>query len=302
VVFGNDTFWVVGYCLPAPGLVVYSETPASLTISGNMLVQNVIRTSDQQAEGWPGTFAGMAKEGLDPTAVIRLDGLGPFLAETDFLGNPDFLNVGGVAASGSYTIPASDIVDVGYVAECPINITWTATGVPVGSSFLAVQDFLGQPDFLGAASSQFISVRPYIQIDPGTGTFGGWQAFVPGVYLGRRFNFQLIATTLDGQTIAYALGFQFEVTVPGRIDHYQNQSIAGGGATITFKPDGAASAAPFNGGPNGQATPYVLVTGPLQTGDTYTLTETLSSLTIQFFDKNGAAVARSGINIYVEGY
>lgn len=306
VVFGEDTFWVVGYWKAPSGAVVYSQNPTSLTISGNLLAQNVIKTSDQQAEGWPGTFSNVAKEGVDPTAVIRLDGHDAFLAETDFLGQQDFLNPGGVAASGSYTIADADIVDVGYVAECPINVTWTATGAPVGADFLSVPDFLAQPDFLGAASAQFVSVRPFIAVDahPATGAFGDWQAFVPNVYRGRRFKFMLVLTTADTQTIAYALSFSYQVTVPGRVDHYQNLSIGSGGLAITYQPDGAATAAPFNGGPNAANLPLINVSWPNQaSGDHWQKSgESLSGFTIQLFDSTNTPKAASGISITVEGF
>ena len=90
--------------------------------------------------------------------------------------------------------------------------------------------------------------------------------------------------------------------VPTRLDHYQNQSIGSNGTTITFQPDGAASAAPFNGGPNAQNLPYVNVSWAQQAGDSFTITGlSKSSLTIQFFN-GGVGVARTGVNIDVEGY
>lgn len=305
VVFGNDTFWVVGYCQPAPGLIVYSESPTSITISGNMLVQNIIRESDQQAEGWPGTFTSTAKEGTDPTAVIRLDGAASFLGLADFLGTADLLNAGGIAAAGTYEISAADIVDIGYVSNAPINITWTGVGSPAEASLLAVSDFLGLPDFLGSESSAFVDIHPEIAVDanPSTGAFGAWQKFVPGVYTGRRFKFRLVLSTMDSETIAYALSFIYQVTVPGRIDHFQNLSVGSGGMAITYWPDGAFMAAPFNGGPDLAVVPYINVSWPGQTGDYYTLTSsTLAGVTIQFFNSVGTPVARTGVNVTVEGY
>lgn len=305
VVFGSDTFWVAGYWRSPTGVVVYSSSPTSLVVSGNMLVQNIIRASDQQAAGWPGTFTGVAKEGVDPTAVIRLDGAGSFLGISDFLGVADLLSYGGVAPTGTYEISSGDIVDIGYVADAPINVTWTAVGSPAGSSFLAVADFLGMPDLLGAASSVFIDVHPEIAIDanPATGAFGSWQKFVPGVYSGRRFKFRLALSTLNAATIAYALSFVYQVTVPGRIDHFQNVSVGSGGMAITYWPDGAFASAPFNGGPDLSVLPYINVTYPNQTGDYYTLTSpSLAGVTIQFFNSVGTAVARTGVNITVEGY
>ena len=304
VLFGNDTFWVAGYCQPAPGLVVYSETPVSITIAGNMLVQNIIRTSDQKAEGWPGTFTGCGKEGLDPNAIIRLTGAGDFLSNPNILNTPDILNYGGVIASGTYEISAADIVDVGYVANCPINVSWVGTGAPVGQDILSVTDFLALPDVLGSSSSAFVDVHVEIAVDanPSTGAFGAWQKFVPGVYTGRRFKFRLVLSTIDAQSIAYALSFSFQVTVPARLDHYQGLAVPPGGLAIVFQPDGAAVSSPFNGGPDGQALPFYNINWPNSTGDTYTITAfTTAGLTVNFFDNAGNPVARTA-SLTLEGY
>ena len=280
IVFGNGTFWITAVCQPSAGLIVKSAAPQSITIAGNVLSSNVVVTSDQVAEGWLGTLVNCSINGAG--LLMSAAGVSP--------------------AYGTYTIKPADIVNVGYVASCAINVTWTGTGSPSNQNILNVSDFLDAQDILGAASTTFIEVYPQIQIDPGTGTFGPWIKFVPGVYQGQRFNFQLVLVSNNPDTTANALAFNYSVQVPTRLDHYQNQSIAATGTTITFKPDGAATSAPFNGGPNSSAVPYINVSWSQTAGDTYTITAlTKSGMTIQFFN-GGVGAARSGVNISAEGY
>jgi len=56
IVFGDATYWITGIVQPVAGLVVTSGSPASITISGNVLTANVLATIDEQANGWKGTF------------------------------------------------------------------------------------------------------------------------------------------------------------------------------------------------------------------------------------------------------
>jgi len=212
------------------------------------------------------------------------------------------LNYGGIIASGHYTIPSSDIIDVGYAAPCPINVIWNATGSPAGQNILTITDILNAPDILGGASADFVDVYPEIQVDPGSGSFGAWQKFVPGVYLGRRFNFRMTLVTYDPAIIPYCLSFKYTVLVPSRIDHYLAQSISSGGTTITFKPDGAGSSGAFNGGPNAGNLPAVSLAWQETAGDVYQLSGlTKSQVTITILN-GGVGVNRTGVDVYVEGY
>jgi hypothetical protein len=53
---GNGTFLIKARCQPVAGLVVYSETAASIAISGNQLSLNLLAGYDEKATGWSGTF------------------------------------------------------------------------------------------------------------------------------------------------------------------------------------------------------------------------------------------------------
>jgi hypothetical protein len=305
-VIGDDTYWVSAVSQPTAGLTVYSATPQSLTVSGSLLSQNIVKTWDEQATGWTGTFSsGVITVGTNPSAFVALNGS---------------------TYTGTYTIPTSHIVNVGYVAQCLIGASFVGTGAPAGQNILTVSDFLGDADLLGSASSQFVDVHLEIQtsssaipdifsvgdvFNPGTTgndvfsagqVWSPWQKFVPGVYVGSAFNMRLVLTTQILQAIPYGLGFKFSVTVPNRIDHYLAQSVPSTGLAITFKVDGTSSAAPFNGGPNNSTLPAVQVSYQGQTGDTWSLTSfTGSGLTITFYNSSGTAVARTA-DIIVQGY
>ena len=305
VCFGDDTYWVAAVSQPVAGLMVYSGTPGSIAVTGALLSQNVVEAFDEQALGWPGIFAnGVGTQGLPPVAYLKLGGAGNILSDPDILNTGDVLNYGGVIASGSYEIPSSHWVDAGFVAQCLCGASYKGTGSPVGQDILSVTDFLSMPDVLGAGSAQFVDVHVEIavsQVGPSP-TWGPWQKFVPGVYTGRMFKFRVVLTTIDSQTVPYCLGFSFQVTVPGRTDHYLQQAVPSGGLALTFKPDGVATAGAFNGGPNGAALPAIAVNYQNGTGDSYIITGlTAAGLTIQFFDKTGSPVARTA-DIIVQGY
>lgn len=323
---GNGTYWVSARCEPAPGLTVYSEDPTSINIAGNMLTSSIVFRSDQQAEGWLGTFDQTATEGTNPNAILRL--VGTSILDQDVLALPDVLNFGGVVPSGSYEIPAADIIDVGYEANLYLEATWTITGAPVGQDVLGNPDILNTPDILGAASTRFIDgwvevatrhvgnpdlyedgdlygagdlYRPYTP-------WGDWQRYVPGVYRCASAKLRIVLTTIDNQTIAFALAFSFTGSVAPRIDHYQQMSVPAGGVTVIFQPDDGLLAAPFNGGPllgpaNNHPLPFVSIAWAGQPGDAFVVDSlSLTQLVFHIIDSSGTPASRSGVNVIVEGY
>jgi hypothetical protein len=330
--FGTGTYWVVAYCQPVPGLYVQSETPTSIGVIGSMLIKNMLFISDQQAAGWPGIFSnGVAKDGVDPVAFIRLGGAGDILSDPDILANPDVLNYGGVVMSGTYEIGPQDYVDVGYLADCAVNATWKGVGVPVGQDVLSIADFLNTPDVLGSYSTQFVNVKVQIATaetadfdffnpsdffdPPDRDVFTSgihwseWQDYAPGTYRARFIKLRLILETVDPQTIAYDLVFKYEVSIPARIDHYPNVTVPVGGVTIRFIPDDSETAyAPFNGGPpvggtHNQPFPVVQFNPVNAAGLTPIIDSlTLADLSFHFEDASGSHVAVANCGVQVEGY
>jgi hypothetical protein len=298
---GDGTYWIAARCTPTTGLTVYSGAWSEIEIAGSQLALNLVATWDEKATGWAGSFQnGIGVAGGD----LRLGGAGNILAAANFLGIPDLLNYGGIIANQPvyYTIPPSHIVNLGYVGQASITATSEVVGVPMAQNFLGFENFLAVADFLGAVSTQYVSGWAELSISQDGTTWGAWQKLDAGVFLGMAFNRRFALETADSQTIPEALAFATSVQVKSRIDHYQNLSVPSGGLTITFTPDGAPSPGAFNGGPGAANLPFVSVSWQPQAGDSYVISgETLSGLTIQFFN-GGAAVARSGVNLSVEGY
>lgn len=299
VLFGAGTYYITAYCKPAIGLTVTSPASAGLTITGNMLVANSLATWDQQAEGWTGTLSNLTIQGLAPAQTLSLA-------------------TGRMA--GTYLIPPSNIINLGYNGILALNVTWNAVGIPVGQNVLGVSDFLGQTDVLGSSYSQFVEAWPEIQIGVAAAdvfgesdvfdeldvftavTWGSWQRFLPGNYQGQFANLRMQVATTNSQVVATLTGFSIQAAVATRIDHYQALSVPSGGLTITFQPDGASVAGAFNGGPNNAPLPYVNATYNNQAGDTLLITAlSLKSATIQILN-GGVGVARSGVNVDVQGY
>lgn len=280
---GNGTYWIAAKVNPVAGMTVYSGTPSSIAISGNQLVQNIIYSYDEQAAGWPGTLGtGLTIAGSGGAAALSLD--------------PS----AGVGTPAYYT--SANVVDVGYVAQASVSATSLIAGVPSDQNVLAMPNVLAVADFLGSASTAYVDGWVEINVGQPGPTWAGWQKFVPGVYPGQFFQFRLALETNDSKTIALVPAFSTTVQVEARIDHFQGLSVPSGGLAITFQPDGAASASPFNGGPAGQALPYVTVSWQPTAGDTYAITSfTTAGLTITFYN-GGVAVARSNVNVDVEGY
>jgi hypothetical protein len=244
--------------------------------------------------------------GISVTVTISapVTGGGVLSGDTIVFSTPDVLDFGGVITDMPvyYTIPAAHIVDAGSVVQASVNASTQIVGVPVGQNVLADADVLTDPDILGSASTQYVDGWIEIALSQDGSTFGAWQKFVPGVYPAFAWNFRLALQSSDPNTIAEALAFSFAVQLPSRIDHYQNQSVGTGGLPITFRRDGTATPAAFNGGPGSADLPYVSVSWQPTAGDQYAISGlSLSQLTIRF-SNGGSFVERDNVNITVEGF
>jgi hypothetical protein len=329
VAFGSGTYWIMPTCQPVAGLIVYSDTPVSITISGNMLTANIVQTTDFQALGWPGVFTNVGKEGVDPHAFVRLVGTADILTNPDIIHTADILNSGVVSSTGTWL--SSTQLDVGYVADCYVNITWTSAGVTVGTDILTTADILNAPDILSAGTGQFVEVWVEIQtagpfaadmfIPPdifdasavpdvfNTGAiWSAWQRYVPGVYRAEHIAYRVVFSTVEPTIIAYLTSLVAQVTIPARIDHYMGNSVGTGGLQIIFMPDDATLALPFNGGPlvggiNNHPLPAVSMdwTGHPEANFVIDSLD-LHQITFHFADSGGSHIAMTGVDTYVEGY
>jgi hypothetical protein len=297
--FGDGTYWFAAKIQPAPGVVKYSEHPAQILIAGSVLVENVVAEFDEAGTGWTGTVTGPGE-----------------------ISGADFVTTG----SGDiayYEIPTAHAVAVGYSRATRLNASIKATGVPTAADFLGDPDFLNNPDIFAGASAR--QVDAWVEVASSTGgadndafaptdafaetdvflagsSFGPWVRFAPGVYVGSRFKLRVALRTNDAAVQGVVTEFSWSVDVPDRVDHVIDHPLADAGETFTFAPDATGVATPFNGGPNKQDTPLVLVNViDGSAGDEVLITaKTLTEVTIQIVN-GGVRVART-INAFFQGW
>ncbi len=217
----------------------------------------------------------------------------------------DVLDLGGIITNEPlyYTIPAGHIVNAGSVVQAAVNGSTQIVGVPLGQNILSIADFLNSPDVLGSTSTQYVDGWIEIALSQDGSTWGAWQKFVPGVYPAMAWKFRLALESSDPNTIAYALAFNYQVQLPSRIDHYQNQTATSAGLTITFARNSSPSTpAPLNGGPGTNGLPYYSVSASNPFWKIAGLS--LSQLTITFYTDAtySTPTSAAGFNIDVEGY
>ena len=300
----------------AESILLASTTTSAATAAGNnvLTVASVANVSVGQAVNdlthptvIPGgtTVQSTNVTALTVTLTNAVTGAGVSNGDTIVFGDPDVLSSGGITTDTPlyYTIPESHIVKSGSITNASVNASTQIVGVPAGQNMLGVTNILTYPDILGSASTAYVDgwIEISVSQDGGT-TWSAWQKFVPGVYPGNTWNFRLVLESEAANIIPFATAFNFQVQLPSRIDHYQNQSVPSSGLTINFTPDGSTTPQTFNGGPGSNDLPYVSVSWQATAGDTYVISGlSLSQMTITFYN-TGVAVARTGVNIDVEGY
>lgn len=264
----NGTYWVTAKYLNN-GSALYSATPASLTISGSVLVKNVVQTWDEFATGWSGTLSGGAE--IDVANRIWLKN-----------------TAGVVSSSGTYTIPAGHIVDLGTVQTCNITAQYTALSDSPVNMFDSIANLDAVADLDGNYAG-FSNVQIQIQIHNGT-SWGAWQDFIAGPYVGQKFNMRASLTSASTSVTAVLSAFSFTVDMDDKFDLQTNIAIAAGGTAIAY-------AKPFQIAPNVQVTilnsvagdKIGFLAGPAATG-----------LTLQITN-GGTGVARN-CNIFSQAY
>jgi len=283
---GDGTYWIAAhFTVPNGGLDIYSETPVSLTITGSQITQNVIATYDQASTGWTGTFVNTAHTSLG----LQLGSAGNILTNPSILTTVDYLYYGGVAASGTYTIPSAQIVNIGRVAPCQVIMKLgQETGYSLNAvNILALTDYLNATNILGIDLGNNTAAYAQINLSQDGSTYAGWQNWIPGTYSAKAYNARVVLETDDPTVLAVLTDFTFTVDVPTLDQTGTNVSIAAGGTAITFPNT-------FNGGPGAANTPNLQVTilnG--SAGDNALVTlKTTSGFTLQIMN-GGSGVART---------
>lgn len=277
-VYGNGTYWVSALYFTPLGAAAYSAVPPSLVVSNASLRQNLIQLWDENATGWTGTFTG----GLSLVAgQPELTGSGDILTTADILTTPDVLFLGGVASSGTYTIPVGHEIASAYIANGKVIISWDVRGLSLNDDVLSQPDVLSMDDFLGQEFQPFVYAVPQIRLSQNNGaTWGAWINWVPGVYQFNKIDALLNVYSSNPQVTAIVYGFTIEVDVPLRVDTGSSTSSAGGDVTVTY-------ATPFNVAP----LPQITINNASQGDDVILISFNASGFTYKIIN-GGARVSR----------
>jgi hypothetical protein len=183
----DGTYWVAAYYGTVYG------SPVSVTVAGTTLQQNAVATWDEAATSWSGAVAGAATIGGGGVTLT------------------------GSATSGTYTPPAGHIVDVGTAQPVTVSCAYAfqtsaSANVSTWTSVAAQASIRG----LIPASAGTADVVIQISIDPGTGTFGSWQTFIPGQYVARRIQMRAVLTSNLATAIPVLTAFAFAISLPTR--------------------------------------------------------------------------------------
>ncbi len=329
---GGSQYLIKAHCQPVAGLDVYSADAATLTIAGNSAVipLNIVKSFDEFAVPiLSGAFFGNI---LNNANTIETFGNGDIYSIADVYQLTDVYNFGPAGSgdvysisdvytvvdvygtfttstvSGTYTIPLSHIINVGRVAGCLVDCSWTSAGIPVGQNIFTWTDIFSFTDIFASNVTKFVTAFPNINLSQDGSTWVGWQRYRAGFYSAMAFDMQIFVQSVDPNTIGSVSSFSYAVHIPSRIDHYNGVSVPGtaGGLAITFQIDGTVTAAAFNGGPGGvqslpglpswQATIQNEVSGDLVTVTSFTL----AGATVKVSNA-GSPVART-VNIEFAGY
>lgn len=284
---GNDTYWIAAvYQVIYNGITytAYSPTPQDIPISEASIPTNIIATSDEMATGWQGALSGGAC--IQGNQLI-LVGSENFSTIPDVAAATTIEYYGGVASTGSYTIPESHIVQLSSSQLATINCGYSMQVLPALSKFSQVADVAQLADFSGN-NPQYGNVQIQINIMNSSGVWSGWQNFIPGQYFGKAFNIQMLLTSSNEQYTVNVSDFYFDVNVPDN-PQYGNIVIPAAGQSVLYP------------------TVYNMIPSPVisifnaQAGDTIVLSnQTESGFTVQITN-SGIGVLRQ-INWVANGY
>jgi hypothetical protein len=263
VIDSAGTYFVKAYYKSLDGVEVYSETETGIVVSSANILKNVVATWDEYATAWTGTKTNLTTE------------------------NGNLILPAGTA-SGTYEIPTSHIVTLATAQLSTISIRYSASAGDESILFDSITSLDTWANLDGDVTGTW-SVKPKISISQDGTTWGAWQDFVIGDYVGKAFKARLELYSYDIAVKVLCDGFTFTVDMPDRIAKGTAISIASGGTNIVYS-------YPFQTKPNTQIT-IVNATA----GDDVKLTaETASGFTAQVVN-GGAGVART-INYLAQGY
>lgn len=271
---GDGVYWVSPVYV-ASGTTIYSSAPASISIIGSTLQNNVIASFDESLT-WSGDLGGSAKIVSNLLMLESSSGV--------VTGN-----------SGSYTMSGNHVIDVGSVSACNVMFTVYGGAQQVGDNVLALADIFPIPDLLHTDLGAFVTIQPQIALGNDQGVFGQWQDFLAGVYNARYFKGRVLISTLNPSVTPVVADCVFSVDVPDRVETGQITSSGSGVTNVTY-------AKRFNGGATGLSVPAVQLTivNAVVGDDVILSNESLIGFSVQV--KNNGSVVSRKLNWLSQGY
>lgn len=224
---GDGTYWVAAHTGN-----VYSAEPAGITIDGGALVANVIATFDEEATGWSGTLSGGARR---VSTDIVLAGSGLFSQIPLVSAETSIFYFGGVSGTGTYEIPVSHEIDIVASQACSVSVSYRLRADSPFALFSRVPSVAALASVTGNYAG-YADCKIQMAVAPDSGIYGEWRDFVPGSYVGRKFKFRAVLSSLDPSVTAILDQMIFSVDVPDRIENGTSINCPSGGLTVTYNP------------------------------------------------------------------
>jgi hypothetical protein len=185
--WGDGSYWVASHFKTPAGLDIYDPNPISLVVTGGIIKGTLQAAYDEQATGWTGTLTNLT----NVSGQLQLNG--------------------SLNQTGSYHIPSGHIINLGSVKTALVIIQYAVTGTAITDDVLSMTNLLTEEDMLGQVPGSQFNLQPQIRISQDGTTWGPWQNYVPGQYVGRAFDAQLLFYAYDVNALTICTAFTFEI-------------------------------------------------------------------------------------------
>lgn len=263
IVDAAGAYWVKAYYKDLNGVETYSVNATGLVVSSANILRNVVATWDEYDTDWSGTLSGVVIDGVNLKLPIG-------------------------TTYGTYDIPSGHIVTLSTAQLCRVSMSYSGAGGDVSSNFDLIPD-VDLVEFIDGDVTGQWSIKPKLAISQDGTTFGAWQDFVIGDYVGMAFKARLEITSLNEDFIVICDGFTFTVDMPDRVEKRDGLALASGGTTITHS-------FPFQAKPSTVITIVNAVAGD----EIFLTAEDQNGFTAQI--KNGGVGVARTINSISQGY
>jgi hypothetical protein len=177
--YGDGTYWVAAHYKGWYGVT------SSITVTNSSIIGTVLASGDEYAAGWLGAMTGgVFKTG----ANLEISGGG----------------------SGTYTIPAGSLVDLGSCKLVTVAANYLFESVLPTPNIDDWTDFDSIPDMDGLAAGQ-ADVKVQIRISQDGSTWGNWQDLKPGQYYAWGINLRLALTVYQAGVTPVVSEFNWQV-------------------------------------------------------------------------------------------